>query len=366
MGRGEDTWSWGEEPNGKLSIRTAYCLILDLNNQSSVLNWKCVWSWRGPSRIQYFLWLVLQNKLLTNAERKRRHLTDNNSCPRCNSHEESVSHVLRDCQFAANVWSALNLHVACPIQNSAEEWIMAGFKHPQNMLFGIGCWYLWKARNDLIFSANLQNPNAVAAKALSWNHTVAATLTQDKSLSQTPPSRVATEIVWDPGPDGWVTLNTDGSVNHSTGIATAGGLLRNHLGHCAAAFSANLGKCSITRAELRGILHGLDIAWKENHKQVRVQTDSMTAVKLILADDVPLHQHASEVLAIRDLLQRNWQTEVLHIYREANGAADYLASKGYSLDPGVHSFSISDCNLGYYLRKDFMLIAELRSISMRI
>ncbi|CAN1328315.1 Putative ribonuclease H protein At1g65750 [Linum perenne] len=310
MGRGEDTWSWGEEPNGKLSIRTAYCLILDLNNQSSVLNWKCVWSWRGPSRIQYFLWLVLQNKLLTNAERKRRHLTDNNSCPRCNSHEESVSHVLRDCQFAANVWSALNLHVACPIQNSAEEWIMAGFK--------------------------------------------------------TPPSRVATEIVWDPGPDGWVTLNTDGSVNHSTGIATAGGLLRNHLGHCAAAFSANLGKCSITRAELRGILHGLDIAWKENHKQVRVQTDSMTAVKLILADDVPLHQHASEVLAIRDLLQRNWQTEVLHIYREANGAADYLASKGYSLDPGVHSFSISDCNLGYYLRKDFMLIAELRSISMRI
>ncbi|CAN1328314.1 Putative ribonuclease H protein At1g65750 [Linum perenne] len=324
MGRGEDTWSWGEEPNGKLSIRTAYCLILDLNNQSSVLNWKCVWSWRGPSRIQYFLWLVLQNKLLTNAERKRRHLTDNNSCPRCNSHEESVSHVLRDCQFAANVWSALNLHVACPIQNSAEEWIMAGFKH------------------------------------------LAATLTQDKSLSQTPPSRVATEIVWDPGPDGWVTLNTDGSVNHSTGIATAGGLLRNHLGHCAAAFSANLGKCSITRAELRGILHGLDIAWKENHKQVRVQTDSMTAVKLILADDVPLHQHASEVLAIRDLLQRNWQTEVLHIYREANGAADYLASKGYSLDPGVHSFSISDCNLGYYLRKDFMLIAELRSISMRI
>ncbi|CAN1809624.1 Putative ribonuclease H protein At1g65750 [Linum perenne] len=213
------------------------------------------------------------------------------------------------------------------------------------MLFGIGCWYLWKARNDLIFSANLQNPNAVAAKALSWNHTVAATLTQDKSLSQTPPSRVATEIVWDPGPDGWVTLNTDGSVNHSTGIATAGGLLRNHLGHCAAAFSANLGKCSITRAELRGILHGLDIAWKENHKQVRVQTDSMTAVKLILG---------------------NWQTEVLHIYREANGAADYLASKGYSLDPGVHSFSISDCNLGYYLRKDFMLIAELRSISMRI
>ncbi|CAN1181798.1 Putative ribonuclease H protein At1g65750 [Linum perenne] len=154
-----------------------------------------------------------------------------------------------------------------------------------------------------------------------------------------------TEIVWDPGPDGWVIFNTDGSVNHSTGSATAGGLLRNHLGHCSAAFSANLGKCSITRAELRGIFHGLDIAWREGHKQVRVQPDSQTAVSLIL---------------------RNWKTEIHHIYREANGAADFLASKGYSLGLGVHSFRTSDCNLGYFLRKDCMQNAEFRSISMRI
>ncbi|CAN1181799.1 Putative ribonuclease H protein At1g65750 [Linum perenne] len=175
-----------------------------------------------------------------------------------------------------------------------------------------------------------------------------------------------TEIVWDPGPDGWVIFNTDGSVNHSTGSATAGGLLRNHLGHCSAAFSANLGKCSITRAELRGIFHGLDIAWREGHKQVRVQPDSQTAVSLILADDAPLRHHASEVLAIRELLQRNWKTEIHHIYREANGAADFLASKGYSLGLGVHSFRTSDCNLGYFLRKDCMQNAEFRSISMRI
>ncbi|CAN1792333.1 Putative ribonuclease H protein At1g65750 [Linum perenne] len=277
LGRGEDSWSWGEEPNGKFSIRSAYCLILELNNPSSDPNWDRVWRWRGPSRIQHFLWLVLHNKLLTNAERSRRHLTNNSSCPRCYNLEESV-----------------------------------------------------------------------------------------KSLGQVTPTRMNTEIVWDPGPDGWVTLNTDGSVNHSTGSATAGGLLRNHLGHCSAAFSANLGKCSITRAELRGIFHGLDIAWREGHKQVRVQPDSQTAVSLILADDAPLRHHASEVLAIRELLQRNWKTEIHHIYREANGAADFLASKGYSLGLGVHSFRTSDCNLGYFLRKDCMQNAEFRSISMRI
>ncbi|CAN1838287.1 Putative ribonuclease H protein At1g65750, partial [Linum perenne] len=96
----------------------------------------------------------------------------------------------------------------------------------------------------------------------------------------------------------------------STGFATAGGLLRNHLGHCSAAFSANLGKCSITRADLRGILHGLDIAWSEGHRKVRIQT----AVNFILADDYPVHHHASEVLAIREFLHRDWQTELQHVY----------------------------------------------------
>ncbi|CAN1766194.1 Putative ribonuclease H protein At1g65750, partial [Linum perenne] len=296
----------------------------------------------------------------------RRHLTSNSSCPRCTNLEESASHVLRDCPFAINVWSILGVHVGCPDQNSAEEWLLAGMKHPKSMLFGIGCWYLWKARNELIFSANNQKPNVVAAKALSWNDTVATSLHHDKSLGQVPSTRISTEITWDPGPYGWITLNTDGSVKHSTGIATAGGLLRNHLGQCCAAFSANLGKCSITRAELRGILHGLEIAWREGHKKVRIQSDSQTAVNLILADDSPSHHHASEVLAIRELLCRNWQTELHHLYREANGAADFLASMGYFLALGIHSFRISDCNLGYFLRKDCMQIAESRSISITV
>ncbi|CAN1181801.1 Putative ribonuclease H protein At1g65750, partial [Linum perenne] len=139
LGRGEDSWSWGEEPNGKFSIRSAYCLILELNNPSSDPNWDRVWRWRGPSRIQHFLWLVLHNKLLTNAESSRRHLTNNSSCPRCYNLEESVSHVLRDCLFAVNVWSALDLQLDSSIQNSAGEWLVASMMHPKSLLFGIGC-----------------------------------------------------------------------------------------------------------------------------------------------------------------------------------------------------------------------------------
>ncbi|CAN1154206.1 Putative ribonuclease H protein At1g65750 [Linum perenne] len=110
----------------------------------------------------------MHNKLMTNSERKRRHLTENSICPRCNLFDEIVNHILCECQTIA--------------------------------------------------------------------------------------------IDWDPGSEGWVTVNTDGSVVQSIGNTPTGGLIRDHLGRCFSAFSANLGRCSITRAELRGILHGLEFS----------------------------------------------------------------------------------------------------------
>ncbi|CAN1751119.1 Putative ribonuclease H protein At1g65750 [Linum perenne] len=361
-GRGDDTWNWGEEPDGKFSIRSAYSLILELDSQTSDPDWKCIWRWRGPSRVQHFLWLAMHNKLLTNSERKRRHLTDLSSCPRCNVQEETVSHILRECSYATAVWNQLGLQEFCSTQENLCSWLSAGLVHQKSLIFGIGCWFLWKARNEWVFSANPQSSADLAARISSWKRTVELALSQDSILGSKPISRRNIDIAWDPGPEDWITVNTDISVINQSGNASAGGLIRDHLGHCFLAFSANIGKCSITRAELRGILHGLELTWSSGYKKVRLQTDSQSAARLILAEDPPTHQHASEVLAIRELLHRNWQVEIHHIFREGNGAADFLANMGHGFDPGIHMISSSDCNLGYFLRKDCMQIAELRSI----
>ncbi|CAN1811457.1 Putative ribonuclease H protein At1g65750 [Linum perenne] len=205
----------------------------------------------------------MHNKLLTNYERKRRHLTVNNLCPRCNAQDESVSHVLRDCQYAVDVWKSLELQAICSNQNPLCAWLADGMKHQQGMLFGIGCWYLWKARNEWVFSAKSQPPASLAGRISSWSRIVDSAMTRDSLISAVEP---------------------------------------------------------------------------------------------------PSHQHASEVIAIRELLQRNWQVEIRHIYREGNGATDFLANMGHSLDPGFHFVPTSDSNLGYFLRKDCMRIADLRMI----
>ncbi|CAN1747738.1 hypothetical protein LINPERHAP1_LOCUS3177, partial [Linum perenne] len=54
-------------------------------------------------------------------------------------------------------------------------------------------------------------------------------------------------VAWDPKPDGWLILNTDGSVLES-GRAVGGGLLQDTASRCFMTCVSSFGACSITRA----------------------------------------------------------------------------------------------------------------------
>ncbi|CAN1182797.1 Putative ribonuclease H protein At1g65750, partial [Linum perenne] len=157
------------------------------------------------------------------------------------------------------------------------------------------------------------------------------TLERDRFISHTgPPTKTGEYISWEPAPPEWVSLNSDGSVLSETGQAAAGGLIRDHQGRCLAAFTMNLGKCSITRAELRGAVSGLQLAWERGYHKIQLQLDSQCVVQLLQGDDLEDHAHATTFITARELLRRNWEVQILHIYRESNHVADYLANVGHS------------------------------------
>ncbi|CAN1294441.1 Putative ribonuclease H protein At1g65750 [Linum perenne] len=132
------------------------------------------------------------------------------------------------------------------------------------------------------------------------------------------------------------------------------------MGRCLLDYSMNLGSCSITRAEIRGALEGLQHAWEAGHRNV-LQLDSKTAISVLTKGETS-NQFSLEIAHFRELRGRDWSLVVKHIYREGNRAADHLASIGYDYPVGTHSISISDCNLGYFLRYDSIKITEQRSI----
>ncbi|CAN1799327.1 Putative ribonuclease H protein At1g65750, partial [Linum perenne] len=129
-----------------------------------------------------------------------------------------------------------------------------------------------------------------------------------------------------------------------------------------AAFAANLGVCSISRAEITGIVLGLEKAWEMGVRDIVVQSDSLCAVRLLSSDDSLDHQHATIVSKYKKLLDRDWRVELKHVYRESNHLADALASKGHSLSIGTHMVERSDRVICYWARFDEVGGTEMRRI----
>ncbi|CAN1159498.1 Putative ribonuclease H protein At1g65750 [Linum perenne] len=104
------------------------------------------------------------------------------------------------------------------------------------------------------------------------------------------------------------------------------------------------------------------MAWEVGIRKVVVHVDSQAGIKLLSSKEELRHQHTSEVMAIRERLKRDWEVTISHIYREGNYVADYLGDIGHGFPLGTHLIDVSDCTLGYFLRRDCMNISEPRVI----
>ncbi|CAI0557978.1 unnamed protein product [Linum tenue] len=93
----------------------------------------------------------------------------------------------------------------------------------------------------------------------------------------------------------------------------AGGVFRDDEGQFMKAFAINLGRGSVTHAELAGIVQGLRLAWEAGYRRVEVRTDSSTAIKLIqtAADHNP---HRGLIAAARQLLSLDWEVRINHVF----------------------------------------------------
>ncbi|CAN1148227.1 Putative ribonuclease H protein At1g65750 [Linum perenne] len=352
---GDDDWVWGCEKSGVFTIKLAYDLIGKIENSIDGDRWKSIWKWKGPSRIRFFLWLAAKDRLLTNTARHKRGLSQDATCPRCAAAIEDSCHVLRDCSVAAETWR----HTARFDVNGAVwqgpyvEWLIYFLKSDDSLLFGIVCHNLWKARNESIFANNTDGPHSLAIRSCHWQETVERAMAWDEIMQVSHVLKRRAEIAWVAGPAGWITLNSDGSVQGQKGKAAAGGLLRDNNGNCVLAYTMNLGTCSITRAEIRGALDGIRRAWDSGYRRLEIQIDSQAVVALLSETSSRItHSHALEVLEFQDWMKRDWEVKLSHVYLEANHAADHIASRGHTVPRGSHLVDPMDRNLAYFIRYD--------------
>ncbi|CAN1163744.1 Putative ribonuclease H protein At1g65750 [Linum perenne] len=112
----------------------------------------------------------------------------------------------------------------------------------------------------------------------------------------------------------------------------------------------NLGICSITRAEIRGALEGIKRTWDAGYRRIKIQIDSKAAIAILTDKNTDM--------------SKDWEVKIRHVYREANYAADHLASRGHSKPRGSHCVDLTDSCLAHLLRYDCMGISEPKLISI--
>ena len=111
-----------------------------------------------------------------------------------------------------------------------------------------------------------------------------------------------TFVGWDSSPEGWIKVNSDGSVV-ALSKAACGGVLRNTFGDFLGGFSVNLGVCPITIAEVWGAFYGLQRACTRGFRRVVFEMDSTSAITLIKGYGQLSHPYAVSQ-RVRELLKK--------------------------------------------------------------
>ncbi|CAN1771045.1 Putative ribonuclease H protein At1g65750 [Linum perenne] len=207
------------------------------------------------------------------------------TCPECQSGCEDTEHVLRSCRLARSVWRSLLPEVLAGAEANSDfsEWWIKGIGNSDSSLsFGVIAWLLWRRRNSLVFNEEKLSVSEVCCQAKFWIHLYSSSWKALQASREAPSTaRQARLIGWRPAEEGWYSLNSDGSLYKNPTSSAAGGIIRDDNGKFIAAFSANLGVCSIMRSELRAIVEGMKLAWNKGVRRLRIQTDSKAAVAML-------------------------------------------------------------------------------------
>ena len=147
----------------KTSSDRLYATSLDVGG-----DWKTLWNWKGPHRIQTFILLAAHGRILTNYRRSKWGVHISPTCPYCAREDETIIHVLRDCVYTTRVWLKLvpSNYITNLFSFDCREWIFNNLNkkgigdNPATWqtTFMTTCWYLWNWRNKSIFEIGFQRP----------------------------------------------------------------------------------------------------------------------------------------------------------------------------------------------------------------
>ena len=178
-----DQWA----PNGKFQSRLAYEFF---RPRGAKLTWpRLVWHGSIIPRHSFILWLGLKDRLLT--KDKLQDFIEDQSCPLCNSQNETLNHLFFHCRIGNQIWANvkrwLGISRAMQTLKAAVKWMIKearGTGFPAKIKrIGLACtvYYIWEARNKRLFEDKIEQPEAISRRIQIQSYKILYSLFPDLS-----------------------------------------------------------------------------------------------------------------------------------------------------------------------------------------
>lgn len=152
--------SWTLTESGQFSYSSAYRAMHHTGLISST--YKNLWKIRAPMKVRIFIWLMLDDKILTQQVMHYRGWPVPTGCHLCAADIiESRDHLMWDCPYASSFW--VGLMAQCNIPNNGNSNILALWirinsaqtqtrRHEWRVAWAARAWTLWRERNRRLFT----------------------------------------------------------------------------------------------------------------------------------------------------------------------------------------------------------------------
>ncbi|KAK2375206.1 TMV resistance protein N [Trifolium repens] len=140
-----------------------------------------------------------------------------------------------------------------------------------------------------------------------------------------------------------------------------GGLIHNDIDEWMHGFSGSRRRASNLLVELYAILKGLQLAWGLGYHTITLESDTKSAIDLILEDDNNFHPHAIILGQICMFQARYWSLSFSHTLREGNECVDWLAKHCVQSDVNLKLLAFPPPQIAHVLLADATCVLRQRS-----
>ncbi|XP_010446022.1 PREDICTED: uncharacterized protein LOC104728786 [Camelina sativa] len=169
-----DMLGWHFTKSGTYSVKSGYHILRQATTSRTIcgpditLLQAFVWKIRCPPKIRHFFWQAITGCIAVTSNLRKRGLSCDTTCAFCGFPVETINHVLFECSPARQVWALSSFPTGPDAFPTASIYANMDFlfwrakQSPTPDVYPWILWYIWKARNDKVFSNLDSNPLALS------------------------------------------------------------------------------------------------------------------------------------------------------------------------------------------------------------